>query len=267
MDRERVRDAFHRQAHQYDSHAVVQRRVVERLVERLAAEGAQPRRLLDVGTGTGRLLSALHRLYPAAGAAGVDLAPGMCRSAADNLAGTGAELLNADAESLPFEDRSFDLVVSSSTFQWLSTLDKAFAEAHRVLLPGGLFCFALFGERTLFELREAYRRADGGMSKRSLSFFSPSEVLGALERVGFEGCSVHSEMETELHPDVPDLLRALKKIGAKTVPPVARKGLSERRVMLEMMEIYRREFGTPGGIPASYEVVYGVGRRPLGQTE
>ncbi|UFS68623.1 malonyl-ACP O-methyltransferase BioC [Geomonas sp. RF6] len=258
MDREKVRNAFHRQAHQYDRHAVVQRAVVDQLLERLERTGVRPRRLLDVGAGTGRLLAALHLAYPEAAASGVDLAPGMCESAAASLRGTGIEVLNADAEHLPFPADSFDLVLSTSTFQWLTTLDNAFAEAYRVLQPGGLFCFALFGEDTLFELRESYDRADGG-SKRSLAFFSCLEVLAALDRTGFEECQVESELEREYHADVPELLRSLKEIGAKTVAPVVRKGLSERRVMLEMMEIYRREHGGPKGIPATYEVLYGLG--------
>jgi len=261
LNREQVREAFHRQAHQYDAHAVVQRTVVNRLIERLAAQAVEPRRVLDVGAGTGRLLAAIHGIFPTAEAVGVDLAAGMSSAAADNLIGTGIEILTADAEALPFEDRSFDLVVSTSTFQWLDTLDRAFAEAYRVLQPGGVFCFALFGECTLFELRDAYRRAECGCSGRSLSFFSTTDVVAALEKAGFTGAAAESEMETELHPDVPELLRSLKKIGAKTVPRVARKGLSERRVMLDMMEIYRREYGVEGGVPASYDVVYGVGRR------
>ena len=61
--------------------------------------------------------------------------------------------ISADAEWLPFADAAFGLVLSTSTLQWLNSLDLAFAEALRVLAPGGLFCFAMFGEKTLFELR------------------------------------------------------------------------------------------------------------------
>ncbi|HBA87560.1 MAG TPA: malonyl-[acyl-carrier protein] O-methyltransferase BioC [Geobacter sp.] len=261
IDRQKVRDSFHRQATDYDRHAVVQRRVVERVVELLQAEQVAPARLLDIGAGTGRLLARLTDRYPEASAVGVDLAPGMCRTAAANLAGRSVAIRNADAEHLPFEAASFDLVLSTSTYQWLATLDLAFAEAHRVLQPGGLFCFALFGERTLFELRDSYQAVLGGGADRSHSFFTNAEVLAALERAGFCAPRVHSELEVELHLGVPELLRSLKKIGAGSTAPVAAKGLSERRIMLDMMEAYRRNFGREDGIPASYDVVYGVARK------
>ncbi len=260
IDRSRVQGSFHRNAGGYDSHAVVQRRVVERLTALLQAQGVNPARLLDVGAGTGRLLSSLCRLYPAALAVGADLALGMCRIASANLAGEGVQLVNADAERLPFASGAFDLVLSTSTFQWLTSLDVAFAEAKRVLAPGGIFCFALFGEKTLFELRDSYHQVLGCATDRSHSFFSQSEVLEALRRGGFSEARVSSEMEVEQHRDVPDLLRSLKRIGAGSAAPVKGKGLSERRVMLDMMEVYRREFGSGGAIPASYEVLYGWGK-------
>ena len=45
------------------------------------------------------------------------------------------------------------------TFQWLTDLSVAFDEVFRVLKPGGIFSFSLFGERTLHELRQCYRDA------------------------------------------------------------------------------------------------------------
>jgi malonyl-CoA O-methyltransferase len=261
IDRKKVRDSFHKQAQDYDRHAVVQRRVAERLVALLRAEQLNPARLLDVGAGTGRVLARLRELYPEALAVGADLALGMCRTASSHLPAGSTQLVNADAEHLPFAAGCFQLAISTSTFQWLSSLDRAFEEVKRVLAPGGLFCFALFGEKTLFELRDSYKVALRGGADRSHSFVSQAEVLAALQRIGFDQPQVSSEMEVELHPDVPELLRSLKRIGAGSTTPVAAKGLSERRVMLKMMEVYRERFGRDGAIPASYEVIYGLGRK------
>lgn len=261
IDRHKVRESFHRQAGDYDGHAVVQRRVVERLTGLLQAEGVRPARLLDVGAGTGRLLARLHEIYPDSLSVGADLAFGMCRAASARLEQEGVHLVNADAERLPFAGGSFDLALSTSTFQWLTSLDAAFDEVQRVLSPGGLFCFALFGEKTLFELRDSYKTALKGGADRSHSFFAQADVLTALKRAGFAQSRVISEMEVEWHADVPGLLRSLKRIGAGTAAPVRAKGLSERRVMLEMMEVYRERYGRDGVIPASYEVIYGVGRK------
>lgn len=263
IDRNRVRSSFTRQASVYDGHAGVQRRVVERFAGLLKAEGARPARLLDVGAGTGSLLALLRGRYPEAFIVGMDLAEGMCRTSHEALG--GEVIACADAERLPFADASFDLVVSTSTFQWLSTLDAAFGEAFRVLAPGGLFSFALFGERTLFELRSSYRRAleRAGRSceDRTHRFFSAADVKAALERAGFASIRTFSEPEVDRHPDVPALLRSLRRIGAGNAAPSPPRGLAGREVMLEMMKIYSGEFGGEEGIPATYEVIYGAGRK------
>ena len=214
INRQKVRESFHRQATDYDDHAVVQGRVVEKVVGLLQAERLDPARLLDIGAGTGRLLARVTDLYPEATAIGADLAPGMCRLAAGNLAGKKVRMVNADAESLPFASGCFDLVLSTSTYQWLPCLDRAFLEARRVLAPGGVFCFALFGQRTLFELRESYQGVLKGGADRSHNFLPQAEVQAALQRAGFADQRVTSELEVEWHPDVPELLRSLKRIGA-----------------------------------------------------
>lgn len=266
IERNRVRAAFHRQSAVYDSCAEVQQRVVRRLLDLLQLEALIPRRLLDVGAGTGTLAGGLASLYPVAAVICLDLAYGMTVTARRNLAGDGRVMfVNADAERLSFADSSFDLVVSTSTYQWLPALDTAFAEAYRVLTPGGHFRFALFGEQTLYELKSSYRKAltrvGSGREDRTHNFFGAEQVMTALAGAGFKGCQVKAELEQESHPDVPALLRSLKRIGAGNAAPAPSRGLAGRRVMLEMMDIYRREFGREGAIPATYEVVYGVGRK------
>lgn len=266
IDKRRVRDAFGRQACEYEAHAAVQRRVISRFSDQLKSEGITPRRLLDVGAGTGMLLRSLREIYRDTVFVGIDLAAGMSRAARESLRSDGrTDILTADAEHLPFSDGSFDLVLSTSTFQWLTSLDAAFGEAFRALAAGGTFFFALFGERTLHELRTSYRLAldAAGISgeDRSHAFFTAEDVAAALKRAGFMDCRVMSEQDLELHCDVPDLLRSLRQIGAGNASPVAPRGLAGKRVMLEMMELYRKRFGGESGVPATYEIIYGMGRK------
>jgi malonyl-CoA O-methyltransferase len=265
IDRNRVKQSFDRHAAEYDTHACVQKRVVSRFAGMLRGLPS-PRRLLDIGSGTGMLLRNLARLYPETSLVGLDLAFGMSLTARANLTDTpSVTLLTGDAERLPFEDHSYDLVVSTSTFQWLESLGRVFAESYRVLAPGGQFAFALFGELTLFELRTSYRRAwehaGRGPEERTHAFHPLAEVESALGRSGFGELMVRSELEIERHADVPALLRSLKRIGAGNAAPAGSRSLAERRVMLDMMDIYRREYAVDGFIPATYQVIYGMGRK------
>lgn len=258
FDRGRVRESFHRGAAQYDDLAGVQKRVISRFTALLAAGNLSPRSILDVGCGTGMLLDSLAGIFPHADLTGVDLAPAMCAATRERL-GERAVVVAGDAEHLPFADSSFDLVVSTSTFQWLDSLEPALAECLRVLRPGGELRFTLFGEKTLYELTSSWRRglseSGGSLPDRTHRFFSSSEVEAALSAAGFSGPAAESWMEVEHHADVPELLRSLSAIGAGNAAPVPGRGLGGRRAMLAMMEIYRREFGGPAGVPATYEVV------------
>lgn len=256
-DRRQVRQAFSSRAHSYEELIVVQRRVRERLLALLTATDLQPRVVIDVGAGTGALLKSLEKPFPRAQLLAVDIAPGMCSYARHQMGVSHA--VAADAEQLPIRSESADLVVSSSAFQWLTTLEQAFREAARVLKPRGQFCFSLFGAQTLHELRSSYRQAlseTGRGSDRTHSFPSLSDLRAALHAASFVDIDVWTETESELYPDVPDLLRAIRGIGANTAsaPPAS---LGERRIMLKMMEIYRATHEINGSLPATYEVLYG----------
>jgi len=264
IDRQRVRSSFHARAGDYDRHAVVQKRVLERFADILPA-GSGIARVLDIGSGTGVLLQKLAARYPMARLTGLDLALGMAITARERLMATGrVDFVTADAEALPVGDACLDLVVSTSTLQWLESLEQAFGEVRRVLGPGGRFCFALFGEQTLFELRASYRAAvtavGGGAVDRTQRFSSIADVSSALRTAGLAQEYLVSELEIETHPDVAHLVRAIRSIGAGNAVQTTGRGLAERRVMLAMMDHYQREYAVKGAIPATYEVIYGVAR-------
>jgi malonyl-CoA O-methyltransferase len=269
IDRRRVRESFDRHAFEYDRHSGVQRLVVERISELLEGLGLAPELVLDIGSGTGILLERLSELYPEARLVGLDLAHSMSLVARDRLQGKSSiSIITADAESLPFQGLSFPLIVSTSTFQWLGELERVFSEAYRVLVPEGMFLFALFGEKTLYELRGSYKKAweakAEGPEERTLRFPLLSATGTALERSGFSGVRVFSEREVEYHRDVQSLLRSLKGIGASNTSQVRARGLAERGIMRTMMDIYTREYGKEGLIPATYEVIYGLAVKPTG---
>lgn len=256
VDRERVRAAFSRHAGGYDARAVAQRAVQDRVLAIALARAPEARRVLDVGAGTGALLARLRAARPGLLGAAVDLAPGMCRAARDAV--PGALVAAADAEALPVRDGAFDLVVSTSAFQWLARLGPALAEARRALAPGGVLCLALFGERTLHELRAAWREAaNGSAAARLHRFFGKDEVGRELAAAGLRVEEVRDEEIVERHPDARAVLRAVKAVGASSAVPGAR-GLGGRAATLEMLRRYDAAHAGADGVPATYHVVYAV---------
>jgi malonyl-CoA O-methyltransferase len=259
VDKARLGAAFSRGAAAYDEHARVQRAVVARVLALAATHAPAPRRALDVGAGTGALLEALLARHPGLAAAGVDLAPGMARAARER---TGPRHVVGDAERLPLRDACVDLVVSTSTFQWLPALGPALGEVARVLEPGGVAALALFGGETLRELRGAWRAAlPATAPDRTHRFHRRAAVEAALAAAGLDLVHAAEERHVEHHPDALALLRALRRIGAGNAAPDRPRGLAEGRVVTRMAAAYERLRG-PHGVPATWDVVYAVARRP-----
>jgi ubiquinone/menaquinone biosynthesis C-methylase UbiE len=101
--------------------------------------------LLDVACGAGRFLEQTMDAFPRLGATGVDLSPAYVEEAAERLAGRPtARVVEGNAESLPFTDGSFELVVSIYLFHELPPRVRGLvaAEIARVVKPGGLVVFA-----------------------------------------------------------------------------------------------------------------------------
>jgi len=268
-DIKRVADNFHRHAAEYDRYASVQKLVVSRLLQLVDShlEGA-PENFLDIGCGTGNLLNALGKRFPASQPFGIDLAFNMALAASANC-GPEAVIINANAEELPFAGSGFDLIVSASTFQWINNLDLCLAECYRTLKDGGLFCAAFFGGKTLHELHQSYRNtiekyfgANDERIARLHKFMKVDDVRPLLENSGFSQVMVFSEIETEYHDDVAGLLRSIKKIGAATANShAAGNGLGWRGVIAEMQDHYTKKYQVAGRIPATYEVVYLLARK------
>ncbi len=110
--------------------------------ELVDAVGVGPgEKVLDVAAGTGN--AAIAAAERGAEVTASDLTPELFVAGRANAAAAGVELewLEADAEALPFEDESFDVVLSTFGIMFAPRQEVAAAEAVRVLRPGGRFGF------------------------------------------------------------------------------------------------------------------------------
>jgi malonyl-CoA O-methyltransferase len=264
LERRTVRRAFARAAPTYDAHAVLQREVAQRMRTRLDYVKIAPRRVADLGCGTGEAMAALAQRFPQAVIVGVDLALPMLAQAAARTAprswlarfarggARGPALVCSDVERLPLATGSIDLAWSNLVLQWLDTPAAAFAEFARVLATGGLVTFTTFGPDTLKEVRAAF---DDG--RPHVSRFVDMHDLGdALLAAGFADPVVDMEYITLTYATPRALLAELKGIGATNALAGRARGLFGRQALARAeaaLEASRRA----GRIAATYEVIYG----------
>ena len=98
-------------------------------------------RVLDVGSGAGTdSLVAAQMVGPTGSVTGIDMTPEMLeksRAAAAQMGLGNVTFMEADAERLPFEDASFDVVISNGVIDLIPDKNAVFSEIFRVLVPGG----------------------------------------------------------------------------------------------------------------------------------
>jgi ubiquinone/menaquinone biosynthesis C-methylase UbiE/DNA-binding transcriptional ArsR family regulator len=144
------------------------------------------RNLLDLGTGTGRML---QLLAPRAGRAmGLDASHAMLSVARANLEKAGqarVELRQGDIYAPPFPRNSFDLVIIHQVLHYLDDPARAIREAGRLVVPGGRMLVVDFAPHNLEFLREsqAHRRLG----------FAREQVEGWLNEAGLD-CTLTREL-------------------------------------------------------------------------
>jgi ubiquinone/menaquinone biosynthesis C-methylase UbiE len=114
--------------------------------------------ILEIGFGTG--LNLPHYLDHVRKITAIDPNPGMHRKALSRIEQTGLEVDKRllGGEDLPFDDSAFDCVVSTFTLCSIDQIERALAQIHRVLKPGGRFLFLEHGLSPEPNVRKWQRR-------------------------------------------------------------------------------------------------------------
>jgi malonyl-CoA O-methyltransferase len=241
-DKEKIARSFLRGRLTYDQHAEVQRKVGRRLVDMLADYpmiGYD--RVLEIGCCTG----AMTETFLARHAVGLlylnDLVPDFYESVRERFAGrtkTVIAPLFGDIEELQLPPE-LDLVLSSSTFQWLADLAGFFQKIARSLTDRGYLAFSLFGPGTLTEFKQ--------LTGIGLQYHALGKVLDMLK-----DDFVVRFFDTEKHHILFTSPRAvLRHLQATGVGGVSEFRWSSR-TLRSFEDQYARRFGSAAGVPVTY---------------
>jgi SAM-dependent methyltransferase len=196
-----------------DFGAIGQAQVLGKLRKAIGREPAPFARSLEIGSGTGYFTLNLLQAGVVTEAVASDISPGMLarlRANAGRLR-LDVDTVRADAESLPFEAQSFDLVFGHAVLHHIPGLERAFAEFHRVLRPGGTIAFA--GEPSRYGDRLAELPKRGGHALAPL-WRTLMRASAARDPGGHGGADPRLEQVVDVHAFTPRILaRAARAAG------------------------------------------------------
>ncbi|MEX2518811.1 MAG: methyltransferase domain-containing protein [Paracoccaceae bacterium] len=162
---------------------------------------------------------------------------------------------------------ALDLVVSGMTLHRANDPVDLLTRLRLMLKPDGLFLGALFGGRTLAELRAALAEAEaeqeGGVSPRVSPMAEIRDLGALLQRAGFalpvaDVDRVEVAYETPFH-----LMRDLRAMGEGNMLTGRRRAFSRRATLLRAAEIYAAHYSRPDGrVTATFEIVHLIGWAP-----
>jgi len=252
VNKQRVAESFSKAAPHYDAAADLQREIGDQLFAKLTTiKKHQPKIVLDLGCGTGAYSQKLAQQFPSAQIIGLDIASGMLQVAKDKnplLSG-----VCADAEALPFKDRSIDLIFSNLAIQWCQCYEQLFSELQRVLISGGLCFISTFQQGTLRELKTAWQAVDDCVH---VNEFSYTEKLREMTlEAGLSSIDVQHQSLVKYYAGVKQLTQELKDIGAHNMNHGRPSGLTGKRKLHQLLEAYEK-FRINDQLPAHYEIIY-----------
>lgn len=267
FEREAVRKHRERAAPAIHEHDFLFTEVADRLTERLDDVKRTFPLALDLGCHGGEVARTLGGRGGVETLLQCDPSPKMAQQAARQTGGIG---FAADEEFLPVKNASLDLVVSNLSMHWANDLPGALIQIRQALKPDGLFLAAMFGERTLYELRESLMAAEleieMGMSPRVSPFTTVQDAGALLGRAGFALPVVDTDSIQVSYPDMFKLMSDLRGMGETGAISGRRKQVTRKDTMMRAAAYYMEKFagkGDPGlgdigegRIPATFDIIY-----------
>lgn len=137
--------------------------------------------ILDIGCGTGSLLSKLLHEKPKVRAFGLDLSENMLEVAKEKLP-KNVELVYGEAEALPYDNKKFEVVTMVDSFGFFVNPEQAAVEAYRILKPRGQLIIA---DKRITGLKKLFVKSIGYEEKDIRYFLSNAgfDIINILDNV------------------------------------------------------------------------------------
>jgi malonyl-ACP O-methyltransferase BioC len=208
FDKKIISQNFSRQIQNYDEHAIIQGRAAKKLTEIILPLVKNNAKILDIGSGTSfisknflqsKLSQKNIKIFE------IDLAFEMLRYWNDkpkNIFST-----QADLEKIPFKKKSFDVIISSFSLQWINDFEENFSYFFSLLKDDGILAFAMPIDESLSELKLA-------KIFKINNFTTYNNISQSLDKSNFNKINFFTEIQKEFFVNGVSALKAIKIIGA-----------------------------------------------------
>ena len=198
IDKTLVRKRFSRNLKTYKDNSIVQSKMADRLVEMIRF---QPKKILELGCGSGLLTEKLVREFSAKDYCAIDIVE-ECRNYIGKIS-PDINFYHSDIETYEFQEK-YDLIISNAVVQWIEDLPEFIEKLKNCLTPNGVLLFSTFGTDNLFEISKL---TGAGLKYKTVqelnSLLKPQEIF---------------EDRIELEFDTPkDVLKHLKYTGVNAI--------------------------------------------------
>lgn len=250
---QRIIEHFRRSIHSYDDGAKVQKLVGDTLIAKMAALGdIRYDRVLEIGCCTGSMTETLCRMKSVRELWVNDLVSECCYQTAERVGAVAGDirLLAGDIERLAIPD-GLDLIISSSTFQWLKDLPLAFNKFATSLHDNGFLAFTMFGPGTMRQVRE--------LIGVGLEYTSEGDLAEMLKR-NFSLVEIETSCCTLYFQNAREVLRHIQATG---VGGAGAYHWTPGKLRVFERD-YRLQFGTEKGVPLDYVSTCVIARKGQG---
>ncbi len=245
FDKLKIKTNFNQANQSYNQNAVLQKMVTNNLIELAKEDIANAKSIIDLGSGTGFVTDKILFEFPDKKIFQLDIALKMLLS---NQSQTPK--IVADIELLPFRKHTFDLALSSLSFQWLNDLENSIIQVLSTIRDGGNFHFSLISNGSLRELKESCRDCDVKLSVND--FINQENLEKVLKKLNL---NYQLKLETVIleYKDFYSLLKSIKSIGAgysKNKQYIGKKQFEK------IANFYLKSFNCGNKVFATWQVIF-----------
>ena len=252
-------------AQTYAQHAVAQKEITSRLIERLAYIKHQPALILDLSLHPRQSEQSLRQQFPKARYIAATPCLTELQQRKRSLFKKPLSV-TVPLGQLPFAEGSVDFIFMSLTLLWTNDWLQLLQDCYRVLKPQGMLLFTTFGPDTLKELRHAFTAVDD--AEHVHSFVDMHDIGDVLLKAGFENPVMDVEQVQFRYKKLNQLVRDLKLSGCNNLSLARRRSVLTPRQWAQVEEQYVKS--ATDQLNATFEFVYGhawIGERKRQQVD